>query len=223
MGTYFKNIWEGVWTVLVGMKITWMHLFTPAVTIQYPDVKLKLPERARNRLYVNMDDCIGCDQCSMACPVNCITIETLKSTPDVDLGLTSVGTKKRLYVPKFDIDIAKCCYCGLCVPPCPTECIKMTDVYEFAEYERGNLNYRFATMAVAEIDAGKARLAAYEKEQAAKKAAAPPKPAPAPAARVPVGAKPVGVPATEPVGVPAAKPVASPEVPPPSSDTDTKA
>ncbi|MCK7520828.1 MAG: 4Fe-4S binding protein [Ignavibacteriales bacterium] len=25
-----------------------------------------------------MDDCIGCDQCSRACPVNCIEIETVK-------------------------------------------------------------------------------------------------------------------------------------------------
>lgn len=186
MGRYFKDIWDGIFTVLVGMKITWSHLFTPAVTIQYPDVKVKLPERARNRLYVNMDDCIGCDQCSMACPVNCITIETLKSTPDVDLGLTSVGTKKRLYVPKFDIDIAKCCYCGLCVPPCPTECIKMTDVFEFAEYERNNLIYNYSTMTPAEIDDAKTKLSVHEKEQAEKKAAAKPT---APAARVPVGAQ----------------------------------
>lgn len=182
MGTYFKDIWEGIITVLIGMKVTVLHLFTPAVTIQYPDVKLKLPERARNRLYVNMDDCIGCDQCSMACPVDCITIKTIKSTPDIDLGLTSVGTKKRLYVPQFDIDIAKCCYCGLCVPPCPTECIKMTDVYEFSEYERSNLMYRFATMTAAEVDAAKAKLAAYEKEETEKKAAKAATPVATPAA-----------------------------------------
>ncbi len=171
MGRYFKDIWYGVFTVLVGMKVTWRHLFTPAVTIQYPDVKLKLPERARNRLYVNMDDCIGCDQCSMACPVDCITIETIKSTPDVDLGATSVGTKKRLYVPRFDIDIAKCCYCALCVYPCPTECIKMTDVFEFSEFERQNLIYNFVTMTPAEIDQAKARLAVYDKEELEKKQA----------------------------------------------------
>lgn len=185
MGLYFKNIWEGLVTVLIGMRITWRHLFTPAVTIQYPDVKLKLPERARNRLYVNMDDCIGCDQCSMACPVDCITITTLKSTPDVDLGLTSVGTKKRLYVTQFDIDISKCCYCGLCVPPCPTECIKMTDVYEFSEYERRNLIYNFVTMAPAEIDQAKTKLAAYEKEEAEKKAAKAAAAVPKPAATTP--------------------------------------
>ncbi len=209
MGRYFRNIWDGIVTVLIGMKVTWKHLFTPAVTIQYPDVKLKLPERARNRLYVNMDDCIGCDQCSMACPVDCITIETVKSTPDVDLGLTSVGTKKRLYVSRFDIDIAKCCYCGLCVAPCPTECIVMTDVYEFSEYERQNLLYNFATMTEAQVTEAKARLAAYEKEQAAKKAAAaaakpaPPK-APAAAAASPPAPKPAPAAAPAPQTAPAA-------------------
>jgi NADH-quinone oxidoreductase subunit I len=173
MGRYFRDIYEGIRTVLIGMKVTWRHLFTPAVTIQYPDVKLKLPERARNRLYVNMDDCIGCDQCSMACPVDCITIETIKSTPDVDLGVTSVGTKKRLYVPRFDIDIAKCCYCGLCVYPCPTECIKMTDVFEFSEYERSRLIYNYSTMTPAEIDAAKAKLAAQEEKEASQKQSKP--------------------------------------------------
>jgi NADH-quinone oxidoreductase subunit I len=204
MSRYFRNVWDGVWTVLIGMKITWRHLFTPAVTIQYPDVKVKLPERARNRLYVNMDDCIGCDQCAMACPVNCITIETIKSTPDVDLGLTSVGTKKRLYVPVFDIDIAKCCYCGLCVPPCPTECIKMTDVYEFSEFDRSSLIYNFATMTPAEVDQAKAKLAAYDKEQAAKKAAAA-----AAAAKAKAEAAPAATPAPGSSPAPSPKPAAA--------------
>jgi NADH-quinone oxidoreductase subunit I len=214
MLTYFRDVWDGVVTVLIGMRVTWRHLFTPAVTIQYPDVKLKLPERARNRLYVNMDDCIGCDQCSMACPVDCITIETVKSTPDVDLGLTSVGTKKRLYVPVFDIDIAKCCYCGLCVYPCPTECIKMTDVYEFSEFDRENLIYRFATMTPAEAETAKTRLSSYEKEKveaAALSAAAKMAPSVAPL-------KPQA-PSNAPSVAPSPpKPPAAPATPPPGSD-----
>ena len=172
MKQYFKDIFQGIWTVLIGMKITFKHLFTPAVTIQYPDVKLKLPERARNRLYVNMDDCIGCFQCDMACPVNCFKIETIKSLPTEDLGMTSTGQKKRLWVTQFDIEIAKCCYCGLCVYPCPTECIKMTDVYEFSEFDRHNLIYNYAAVTPAEVVDIKGRAAEYEKEQAAKKAAA---------------------------------------------------
>lgn len=169
---YFGNVWMAIYTAMVGMRRTFRHLFTPAVTIQYPDVKLKLPERARNSLYVNIDDCIGCDQCAMACPVDCITIETIKSTPDQDLGTTSTGQKKRLHVPKFDIDIAKCCYCGLCVYPCPTECIMMTDVYEFSEFDRKNLIYHYSRMTPEEIDVAKEKLKKAEEEAAAKKAAA---------------------------------------------------
>ena len=169
---YFKNIFTALSTVAIGMRITFRHLFVPAVTLQYPDVKLKMPERARNRLYVNIDDCIGCDQCSLACPVDCISIDTIKSTADQDLGTTSTGHKKRLHVPKFDIDIAKCCYCGLCVYPCPTECIVMTDVYEFSEFDRHNLVYRFSRMTDPEIDLAKTKLKKAEEEIAAKKAAA---------------------------------------------------
>ncbi len=172
MNRYFKDIWSAIFTILVGMRITWSHLFTHKVTIQYPKVKTDLPERARNRLYVNMDDCIGCDQCAKACPVNCIAIETAKALPSEDLGTTSTGNKKRLWVTRFDIDIAKCCYCALCVYPCPTECIKMTDVYEFTEYNRNDLIYRFAVLTPEEAAAKTEQADAYQKEQDAKKAAA---------------------------------------------------
>ncbi|MBI4418975.1 MAG: NADH-quinone oxidoreductase subunit I [Ignavibacteriales bacterium] len=170
--TYFRTIWRALSSIAIGMSVTIRHLLTPAVTVQYPDVKLKMPERARNRLYVNIDDCIGCDQCSLACPVDCITIETVKSTPDQDLGTTSTGHKKRLHVPLFDIDIAKCCYCGLCVYPCPTECIVMTDVYEFSEFDRHNLIYHFSSMSPDQIEAAQAKLKKAEEEAAAKKATA---------------------------------------------------
>jgi NADH-quinone oxidoreductase subunit I len=195
--SYFHNIWLALSSIAIGMRVTFRHLFTPAVTIQYPDVRLKLPERARNRLYVNIDDCIGCDQCAMACPVDCITIETIKSTADQDLGTTSTGQKKRLHVPRFDIDIAKCCYCGLCVYPCPTECIMMTDVYEFSEFDRHNLIYNFSRMTQQDVQDAKEKLQKAEAEAAVKKAAAaaakpaaPAQPAaaqpsPAPAAQAP--------------------------------------
>lgn len=172
MRQYLKNTWEGIWTVLIGMKITFMHLFTRSVTIQYPDVKVPLPERVRNRLYVNMDDCIGCLQCERACPVNCIEIETVKSLPTEDLGKTSNDKKKALWVTKFDIDFAKCCYCQLCVFPCPTECIYMTDVYEFSEFKRDSLNYNFATLSAQEVEEKKINWQKFEEEKAAKKAAA---------------------------------------------------
>lgn len=204
---YFNNIWLALSTIAIGMRITFKHLFVRNVTTQYPDVKRKMPERARNRLYVNMDDCIGCDQCAMACPVDCITIETIKSTPDVDLGMTSTGQKKRLYVPVFDIDIAKCCYCGLCVPPCPTDCIVMTDVYEFSEFDRHNLIYNFSVMTPQEIEVARQKLKKAEEEAAAKKAAAAAAAAAAKAA-APQVPPPAAAPTAPSVGTPPQPPAA---------------
>lgn len=174
MKEYFQNIWYGLSTITIGMRVTFKHLFVPAVTIQYPNVKLKLPERERNRLYVNMDDCIGCDQCARACPVSCILIETVKSIPGEDLGKTSNGKKKALWVTKFDIDIAKCCFCQLCVFPCPTECIYMTDVYEYSEFERSSLVYNYVTLTPTEIEEKKTNYAKLEADKAAQKAAGAP-------------------------------------------------
>src|ERR1051325_8179088 len=147
-----SDIWQGVRTTMVGMKITLPYILRKPVTKMYPHERPQLPERARNRLYVNMDDCIGCDQCARACPVNCIYIDTAKALPAENLGTTSNGKKKSLWVTRFDIDIAKCCYCGLCTFPCPTECIRMTDVYEFSEYDRVELIYNYATMDAVEAE-----------------------------------------------------------------------
>jgi NADH-quinone oxidoreductase subunit I len=178
MKEYFGNIFTALSTIFIGMKITFKHMFVPSVTIQYPDVKPQLPERERNRLYVNIDDCIGCDQCSRACPVSCISIETTKALPGEDLGKTSNGKKKALWVTNFTIDFAKCCYCQLCVFPCPTECIYMTDVYEFTEYKRENLVYDFVNMTQDERQQKRDNLAKFnaEKEAEKLKAASEPKP-----------------------------------------------
>ncbi len=172
MKRYFLNTWEALLTIFIGMKVTFMHMFEPSVTIQYPTVRVPMPERARNRLYVNIDDCIGCDQCARACPVDCIEIETIKGVPTDDLGTTSGGKKKALWVTKFDIDIAKCCYCQLCVFPCPTECIYMTDVYEFAEYKRDNLIYQFSALTPPEIEEKAINWEKFQIEKEKAKAAA---------------------------------------------------
>ena len=172
MKDYFLKFWQGVFTILIGMKVTLRHVFIPAVTIQYPSVKPQLPERERNRLYVNMDDCIGCDQCARACPVNCIEIETVKSIPGEDLGTTSNGKKKALWVTTFNIDFAKCCYCQLCVFPCPTECIYMTDVYEFSEFKREDLVYDFVTLLPEDRIQKKKNLEEFQVKKEAEKVAA---------------------------------------------------
>src|SRR6056297_1767091 len=154
-----KEGWQTFKSIFTGMGITMRHLFQPSVTLQYPD------ERAK--LYVDIDDCIGCNLCARACPVNCIDIETVMSTDDVDLGKTSTGNPKRFWLTRFNIDMAKCMYCDLCVHPCPTDCIKMVQEYEYSEFDRTNLVYHFSNLSpemVAEVK-DKAEKEAEEKKR----------------------------------------------------------
>ncbi len=175
MVRYFKNIWESVTSSLTGLGITFGHMLRIRkgnVTLQYPVERWPQPDRdigydhdrynlIRSRLHVDMDDCIGCYQCERACPVDCIKINTLKVEKDADIGTTSNDTKKRLLVTRFDIDMSECCYCNLCVYPCPEDCIYMTGGpnshkqpldYEFSTYDRNDLIFRFANVSQEEID-----------------------------------------------------------------------
>ncbi len=213
MSEYVEAIKKGVSSVIGGMSITLRHLLKATkwreettiidddnyfnklneglVTIQYPSEAIPTPQFARYRLHNNADDCIACNQCANACPVNCITIESFKATPDdiEELGTTSDGSKKKLWLARFDIDMAKCMYCGLCTYPCPTECLTMTPVHDFAEVDRTNFIYHFGVLTKEKEAEKRAKLAKYEEEEKAKKATTP-KTAPTAGARVsPLAAK----------------------------------
>jgi len=140
------------------------------VTIQYPKETIPVPDVGRYLLYMETEDCIGCDQCARICPVDCITIEKIKA-PDV-IGVTSDGTKKRFYLPTFDIDMAKCCYCGLCTIVCPTECLFMTPIYAIADYDRETFLLHFGNLSPEEARQKQAEFDAIEAEKKAAKAAA---------------------------------------------------
>ena len=86
MEKYIRNIYRGVYTVLVGMRVTIRQFFEPNVTHQYPyehDYEKKrnvreIPKGYRGQLYNRIEDCIGCKKCEMICPVDCITITGTK-------------------------------------------------------------------------------------------------------------------------------------------------
>ncbi len=149
---YFKNIIEGLSTTAIGMKITLHHLFGKKVTNQYPDsyhpiLSGDMPTNSRNRLFVDMTGCDGCEQCDKACPVNCITIETIKVSPtEVEAPLMNDGKKRKSWVSKHEIDFAKCCFCSLCTEVCPTNAIQMTAEFEYSKFDRENLKYNFSVL-----------------------------------------------------------------------------
>jgi NADH-quinone oxidoreductase subunit I len=183
MTRWLKDVWEGFWTVLVGMRITWRHLFTRKVTLHYPEEKWVLPPRSRMRLFMKYEDCIGCGQCARACPVQCIYIKAEKRDPKAPAIFAANGQGIKLDVHVFDIDMSLCCYCNLCTYPCPTDCIYMTPEYEFATTDLTQHLYHFAKK--------DAKFLTVNPKAAAKPAAAA-APAGQPAAPAP------GVPATPP-------------------------
>jgi NADH-quinone oxidoreductase subunit I len=188
---WLADVWEGFWTVLVGMKITWRHLFVSKVTLHYPEEKWSLPPRSRMRLFMMYEDCIGCGQCVRACPVQCIYLKAEKRPATSAPIFAANGQPIKLDVHVFDIDMSLCCYCNLCTYPCPTDCIYMTPEYEFASTDLTQHLYHFA-------------------KKDAKFLTVNPKAAAAPAAPK----APVAPPAAPAPQAPPAPPAAAPETPP---------
>ena len=139
-----SDVWQGFWTVLVGMDVTWKHLFAKKSTLQYPEEKWTLPPRSRMRLFMKYEDCIGCGQCARACPVQCIYIKTEKRPATSPAIWAANGQAIKLDVTQFDIDMSLCCYCNLCAYPCPTNGLYMTTEYEFAADDVSKHLYHFA-------------------------------------------------------------------------------
>ena len=144
------------------------------VTLQYPYEQLPIPDNGRYRLRNEIDDCIVCDKCAKICPVDCITIDAIKATPyfHEEVGRASDGSPIRLYAATFDIDMAKCCYCGLCtVVVCPTECLTMDKKFDYSEFELGKLTYEFANLTPQEANEKRALYEQFVLEKEAAKAA----------------------------------------------------
>ena len=100
-------------------------------TIEYPEVKPKLPEAYRNFPFLvgESDEdptgtlrCVACKICEKECPPQCIYI--VRETDEK-------GKPKA--VPKiFDIDVSVCMSCQICVEVCPFDAIKMDQEFEIA-------------------------------------------------------------------------------------------
>lgn len=166
---YWKAVSHSISTLWQSLQLTWKHLFNKAneqtavaitqddyfpqqkgaITLPYPHKQLPVPARGRYKLHNAIDDCIVCDKCAKVCPVDCIDIEPIRSPTSI--GTTSNGMTKRIYAAQFDIDMAKCCFCGLCTTVCPTACLTMTSEYDFSVFDFAEHKVGFATMTPQEI------------------------------------------------------------------------
>jgi NAD(P)H-quinone oxidoreductase subunit I len=137
---YFRNVIRGGRSIAHSCFTALPYLMSvntgelrKEVTEQYPDPVSSrtaddLPPRSRGLLFNDIEKCTGCKECERICPVNCITIE---NEPGADISKT--------WVAVFDIDFARCTFCGLCVETCAPASLAHTKQYEGAVYELKDL------------------------------------------------------------------------------------
>lgn len=131
-----QAVYDGAKNLMKGMGVTFRNMLREPVTISYPEVKRKMPERFRGRHFLNRDEdglelCIGCSLCSINCPVGCIHVVAGENT---DEHRVSKGER---YAKVYEINLLRCIYCGYCEEACPVDAVVLREHYELADYDRG--------------------------------------------------------------------------------------
>ncbi len=117
----------GIYNLLLGLKTTLVHLFKPAVTIQYPEEKRTPDKNWRGNLKLYRDKCTSCMICANYCPNYCIDIKY------------NIGEDKKRQLQSYTVDMGICMYCGICVEVCPFSALDWDQDYERSVYDRKEL------------------------------------------------------------------------------------
>ena len=99
------------------------------------EVKASLPQHPRFRgeeFSWYEQRCTGCAACAKYCPLGIIEIVTSESGDQMQEG-------QKYHLDKFDIDIGRCMFCGLCVEACPYDALHMGSGFEEGQYRRQDL------------------------------------------------------------------------------------
>ena len=144
-------------------------------TVQYPDERLKVPERFRvlpvliydgkagEKWTQEKERCTACGICAKVCPPQCIWIVQGKDPAGKPVPKAS----------EFYIDVDVCMNCGFCAEFCPFDAIKMDHKFELGGGER-NLSHIFDIdkLHVSTEYYAQTHPKAWEEEQARRKAEA---------------------------------------------------
>jgi NADH-quinone oxidoreductase subunit I len=125
-----RGFWSGLYlpSIAAGLLVTLRHMFRRKDTIQYPEQKHEFGSRYRGVPALVKDPdgrekCVACYMCQFVCPPLAITIEAGQYPADHALH------QIEKYPERFEINMLRCIYCGLCEEACPEEAIFMSKTY----------------------------------------------------------------------------------------------
>jgi NADH-quinone oxidoreductase subunit I len=137
---YFKEIFQGLWSLLKGMRVTSRYFFSPGkiVTQKYPNNRkdLVMFDRFKGEVIMphnekNEHKCTGCGICEINCPNG--TIEIISKSI-----VTEDGKKKRA-IDQHIYRLGMCTFCALCVKTCPSNALAFGQDFEHAVFNRKSL------------------------------------------------------------------------------------
>jgi NADH-quinone oxidoreductase subunit I len=139
-GNYFREIYEGVRSLVRGMKVTGKYFVSPSqiVTQQYPENRdtLKMFDNFKGELMLIHDEsnhhlCNVCNTCARKCPNGSIEV-IYKKVEGAD------GRSKKV-LDKYIYHLDTCSFCGLCVPACDENALRFDQEFEHAVFDRSKL------------------------------------------------------------------------------------
>ena len=122
---------------LKGLKVTLATFFRKPVTYQYPKEHKPIEPRFMGFPVLTWDEkvgepyCTGCMVCVRYCPTQCMTA-VMKDNP---LRAEGKSTRRKI-VDSFEINLARCILCGICVDVCNFDAIEMSHEHELSKYAR---------------------------------------------------------------------------------------
>ncbi len=157
----------GLWSLVVGLKITGDAFFRKQITLHYP--RQTVPNLNTFRGHIELvgkneapatPRCIACFKCALGCPSRCISMELDKESMTqiqqrpvpknlvtmepsfavIPLRVSLPGTTQPSPV-SFHLNFNYCSLCGLCVQGCPVGSLRFSTNAYLAGFTRQEFEY----------------------------------------------------------------------------------